>query len=161
MRSSYLLFNANNLTQNFVHFIEFQTLFVIMSQNTNEIIEKLKSLTLLEAAELVSAIEETFGVDASAAVSVGAVAVPGAAGAGAAEEAAEEKTAFEVIIEAVPDAKRVAVLKVIRGLTSLGLREAKELTSGLPKTLNDSASKEEAEDAKQKLEEAGATVKIQ
>jgi len=131
-----------------------------MSQNTNEIIEKLKSLTLLEAAELVSAIEETFGVDASAAVSVGAVAMPGAAG-GAAEEAADEKTAFEVIIESVPDDKRVAVLKVIRGLTSLGLREAKELTTGLPKTFNDSASKEEADEAKAKLEEAGATVKIQ
>ena len=132
-----------------------------MSQNTTEIIEKLKSLTLLEAAELVSQIEETFGVDASAAVSAGAVmAMPGAAGAEAGE-AAEEKTSFEVIIEDVPDAKRVAVLKVIRGLTSLGLREAKELTTGLPKTLNDSASKEAAEEAKQKLEEAGAKVKIQ
>lgn len=131
-----------------------------MSQNTTEILEKLKSLTLLEAAELVSQIEETFGVDASAAVAVGAVATVAAAG-GAAEEAVEEKTAFEVIIEDVPEAKRVAVLKVIRSLTSLGLREAKELTTGLPKTLNNSASKEEAEDAKQKLEEAGAKVKIQ
>ena len=130
-----------------------------MSQNTTEIIEKLKSLTLLEAAELVSQIEETFGVDASAAVAAGAVmAMPGAA---AAEEAVEEKSTFEVIIEDVPDAKRVAVLKVIRSLTSLGLREAKELTSGLPKTFNDSASKEAAEEAKTKLEEAGAKVKIQ
>ena len=132
-----------------------------MSQNTTEIIEKLKSLTLLEAAELVSQIEETFGVDASA-VSAGAVmAMPGAAGGEGAGEAAEEKTAFEVIIEDVPDAKRVAVLKVIRSLTSLGLREAKELTTGLPKTLNDSATKDAAEEAKQKLEEAGAKVKIQ
>ena len=132
-----------------------------MSQNTTEIIEKLKSLTLLEAAELVSQIEETFGVDASAAVApVGAVmAVPGASA--DVEEAAQEKTTFEVIIEDVPDAKRVAVLKVIRSLTSLGLRESKELTSGLPKTFNDSASKEQAEEAKQKLEEAGAKVKIQ
>ena len=130
-----------------------------MSNNTTEIIEKLKSLTLLEAAELVSQIEETFGVDASAAVATGAVmAVPGAA---ASEEAVEEKTTFEVIIEDVPDDKRVAVLKVIRSLTSLGLREAKELTSGLPKTFNDSATKEAAEEAKQKLEEAGAKVKIQ
>lgn len=133
-----------------------------MSQNTTEIIEKLKSLTLLEAAELVSQIEETFGVDASAAVSAGAVmAMPGAAGGEAGGEAAEEKTSFEVVIEDVPDAKRVAVLKVIRSLTSLGLREAKELTTGLPKTLNDSATKEAAEEAKQKLEEAGAKVKIQ
>lgn len=131
-----------------------------MSQNTTEIIEKLKSLTLLEAAELVSEIEETFGVDASAAG--GAVMMAPMAGdaAGGGDSAAEEKTSFEVIIEAVPDDKRVAVLKVIRALTSLGLREAKELTSGLPKTLNDSASKEEADEAKQKLEEAGATVKI-
>lgn len=132
-----------------------------MSQNTTEIIEKLKSLTLMEAAELVSEIEETFGVDASAAVSAGAMMAPMAAGGAAPEEAVEEKTSFEVIIEAVPDDKRVAVLKVIRSLTSLGLREAKELTSGLPKTMNDAASKEEAEEAKQKLQEVGATVKIQ
>ena len=131
-----------------------------MSQNTTEIIEKLKSLTLLEAAELVSQIEETFGVDASAAVAAGAVMAMPAAG-GEAAEAAEEKTSFEVIIEDVPDDKRVAVLKVIRALTSLGLREAKELTTGLPKTLNDSATKDAAEEAKQKLEEAGAKVKIQ
>lgn len=133
-----------------------------MSQNTTEIIEKLKSLTLLEAAELVSQIEETFGVDASAAVSSGAVmAMPAGVGAEVGGEAAEEKTSFEVVIEDVPDAKRVAVLKVIRSLTSLGLREAKELTTGLPKTFNDSATKEAAEEAKQKLEEAGAKVKIQ
>ena len=131
-----------------------------MSQTTTEIIEKLKSLTLLEAAELVSQIEETFGVDASAAVSAGAVmAMPAASGEAA--EAVEEKTSFEVIIEEVADDKRVAVLKVIRALTSLGLREAKELTTGLPKTFNDSATKEAAEEAKQKLEEAGAKVKIQ
>lgn len=131
-----------------------------MSQTTTEIIEKLKSLTLLEAAELVSQIEETFGVDASAAVAAGAVMAMPAAGAEAAE-AVEEKTSFEVIIEDVPDDKRVAVLKVIRALTSLGLREAKELTTGLPKTFNDSATKDAAEEAKQKLEEAGAKVKIQ
>jgi large subunit ribosomal protein L7/L12 len=131
-----------------------------MSQNTTEIIEKLKSLTLLEAAELVSEIEKTFGVDASAASAMPAPMMVAAGGAAPAEEAVEEKTTFEVIIEDVPDAKRVAVLKVIRSLTSLGLREAKELTSGLPKTFNASASKEEAEDAKQKLEEAGAKISI-
>nr|YP_010455850.1 ribosomal protein L12 [Tetraselmis marina]UUA64526.1 ribosomal protein L12 [Tetraselmis marina] len=131
-----------------------------MSHNTTEIIEKLKSLTLLEAAELVSEIEETFGVDASAAAGGAIMMAPMAGENGATTEAAEEKTSFEVIIEAVPDDKRVAVLKVIRALTSLGLREAKELTSGLPKTLNESASKEDADEAKQKLEAAGATVKI-
>jgi len=131
-----------------------------MSQNTTEIIEKLKSLTLLEAAELVSEIEETFGVDTSTAMNSGVMmAMPGTATTPS-EEVVEEKTTFAVIIEAVPDDKRVAVLKVIRSLTSLGLREAKELTTGLPKTLNESASKEEATEAKQKLEEAGATVKI-
>nr|YP_009241467.1 ribosomal protein L12 [Scherffelia dubia]AMP43374.1 ribosomal protein L12 [Scherffelia dubia] len=127
-----------------------------MSKNTTEIIEKLKSLTLLEASELVSEIEQTFGVDTSAAVASG----PMLTAVAAVQEAVEEQTSFEVIIESVPDDKRVAVLKVIRALTSLGLREAKELTSGLPKTFKDSASKEEADDAKQKLEEAGATIKI-
>lgn len=133
-----------------------------MSQNTIEILEKLKSLTLLEAAELVSQIEETFGVDASVSISAGAFPMAGAnLSSQPTEEPVEEKTSFEVIIENVPDDKRVAVLKVIRSLTSLGLREAKELTTGLPKTFKDSASKEEAADAKQKLEEAGASVKIQ
>ena len=132
-----------------------------MSENTTEIIEKLKSLTLLEAAELVSQIEETFGVDTSIAASAGAVVAANTSTAATSEDPVEEKTSFEVVIEDVPDDKRVAVLKVIRSLTSLGLREAKELTSGLPKTLNESASKEEAEEAKQKLEEAGAKVKIQ
>lgn len=127
-----------------------------MSKNTTEIIEKLKSLTLLEASELVSEIEQTFGVDTSAAVASG----PMLTAVAAVQEAVEEQTSFEVIIESVPDDKRVAVLKIIRALTSLGLREAKELTSGLPKTFKDSASKEEADDAKQKLEEAGATIKI-
>lgn len=132
-----------------------------MSQNTTEIIEKLKSLTLLEAAELVSEIEETFGVDASAAVGPAVMMAPMGGAGDAVQEAVEEKTSFEVVIENVPDDKRVAVLKVIRALTSLGLREAKELTTGLPKTFNASASKDEANEAKQKLEEAGATVKIQ
>jgi large subunit ribosomal protein L7/L12 len=130
-----------------------------MSTTTNEIIEKLKSITLLEAAELVSQIEETFGVDASA--SVGASFLPaGGEGAGG-QEAAEEKTSFDIILEDVPSDKRVAVLKVIRNLTSLGLKEAKEFTTSLPKALKESVSKEEADTAKQQLEEAGAKVKIQ
>ena len=131
-----------------------------MSTTTTEIIEKLKSITLLEAAELVSQIEETFGVDASASVGANFVQVPGDSGASG-QETIEEKTSFDVILEDVASDKRVAVLKVIRNLTSLGLKEAKEFTTSLPKAVKESISKEEAETAKQQLEEAGATVKIQ
>lgn len=130
-----------------------------MSTTTNEIIEKLKSITLLEAAELVSQIEETFGVDASAPVGGGFIAGPGAAGATAAE-AVEEKTTFDVIIEDVPSDKRVPVLKVVRNLTSLDLKEAKEAITSLPKTIQQGISKDDAESAKQQLEDAGAKVKI-
>jgi large subunit ribosomal protein L7/L12 len=129
-----------------------------MSNTTNEIIEKLKSITLLEAAELVSQIEETFGVDASAPVGGGFIAAPGAGAAAA--EAVEEKTTFDVIIEDVPSDKRVPVLKVVRNLTSLDLKEAKEAISTLPKAVQQGISKEDAEAAKQQLEEAGAKVKI-
>jgi large subunit ribosomal protein L7/L12 len=132
-----------------------------MSTTTNEILEKLKTLTLLEAAELVSQIEETFGVDASAPVG-GAVFMPAMGDTSQAQqEAPEEKTTFDVIVDDVPSDKRVAVLKVIRKLTSLGLSEAKEFTTSLPKSLKESVSKEEAEEAKKQLEEAGAKVKIQ
>ena len=130
-----------------------------MSTTTNEIIEKLKSITLLEAAELVSQIEETFGIDASAPVGGGFLATP-VAGGGAAQEAVEEKTTFDVILEDVPSDKRVPILKVIRNLTALDLKEAKESITSLPKAIKQGASKEEAEAAKQQLEEAGAKVKI-
>lgn len=130
-----------------------------MSTTTNEIIEKLKSITLLEAAELVAQIEETFGVDASAPVGGGFIAAP-VAGGGAAQEAVEEKTTFDVILEDVPSDKRVPILKVIRNLTSLDLKEAKESITSLPKAIQQGVSKEDAEAAKQQLEEAGAKVKI-
>ena len=129
-----------------------------MSTTTNEIIEKLKSITLLEAAELVSQIEETFGVDASAPVGGGFIAAPGAGAAAA--EVVEEKTTFDVIIEDVASDKRVPVLKVVRNLTSLDLKEAKEAITSLPKVIQQGISKEDAESAKQQLEEAGAKVKI-
>ncbi len=130
-----------------------------MSAVTNEILEKLKSLTLLEAAELVSQIEETFGVDASAPAGGGRVRVaPGAAGGAA--PAAEVKTTFDVILEAVADDKRVAALKVIRSLTNLGLKEAKDFSASLPKAVKEGVSKEEAEAAKKELEEAGGKVSI-
>nr|YP_009367809.1 ribosomal protein L12 [Neodangemannia microcystis]ARK14771.1 ribosomal protein L12 [Neodangemannia microcystis] len=128
-----------------------------MSSTTNEIIEKLKTLTLLEAAELVSQIEETFGVDASA--SVGVAAAPGG-GAAPEAEAAAEKTTFDVVVESIASDKRVAVLKVIRKVTSLGLAEVKQFTSSLPGTLQEGVSKEDAENTKTELEAAGAVVNI-
>nr|YP_009105808.1 ribosomal protein L12 [Koliella corcontica]AIT94508.1 ribosomal protein L12 [Koliella corcontica] len=131
-----------------------------MSTTTNEIIEKLKSITLLEASELVSQIEETFGVDASAPSGAGFLAPSLDAGLNQ-KEIIEEKTSFDVIIEDVPADKRVAVLKVIRNLTSLGLKEAKEFTTSLPKAIKESITKEEADTAKLQLEEAGAKIKIQ
>lgn len=128
-----------------------------MSTTTTEIIEKLKGLTLFESSQLVSQIEETFGVNASLPVGGGTVA---SAADGGSKEAAEEKTTFDVILEDVAGDKRVAVLKVIRNLTSLGLKEAKEFTTSLPKTIKESVSKEEAEAAKKQLEESGGKVKI-
>jgi len=130
-----------------------------MSAVTNEILEKLKSLTLLEAAELVSQIEETFGVDASAPAGGGRRRVA-AGGAAAGAAPAAEKTTFDVILESVAEDKRVAALKVIRSLTSLGLKEAKDFTSSLPKAVKEGVSKDEAQAAKKELEEAGGKVTI-
>jgi len=129
-----------------------------MSTTTDAIIEQLKSLTLLEAAELVSQIEETFGVDASAPAGGGMMmaAMPGG-GAGGEEE---EKTEFDVIIEGVASDKRISVIKAVRGLTSLGLKEAKALIESTPAPIKEGVSKEEAETAKKELEEAGATVAV-
>lgn len=128
-----------------------------MSQTTQEIIEKLKGITLFEATELVAEIENTFKVDATLTSSG-----PGAISADAAASAQveEEKTEFDVILEEVASDKRVAVLKVIRNITSLGLKEAKDFTSSLPKAVKESISKEEAETIKKQLEEVGGTVKI-
>jgi len=128
--------------------------------NVNEIIEKLKSLTLLEASELVSQIEETFGVDASA--SAGAV-MMAPMQAGAVAEAApkeEEKTLFDVILEEIPADKKVAIYKVVRSIANIAVNQVKEFTSSLPKALRESVSKEEAEAAKQQLQDAGAKVRI-
>jgi len=131
-----------------------------MSTTTNEILEKLKSITLLEAAELVSQIEETFGVDASAPVAGAVVGMPMQAGGDDAGAATEEKSTFDVILEDIPGDKRVPVLKIIRNLTSLDLKEAKESITSLPKAILQGVSKEDAEAAKQQLDETGATVKI-
>ena len=119
---------------------------------TDEIIDALKEMTLLEASELVKAIEDTFGVSAAAPAAV--VAAPAA---GAAE--AEEKTEFDVVLEGFGDNK-IQVIKAVRELTNLGLREAKEVVEGAPKAVLEGAKKEDAEAAKEKLEAAGAAVTL-
>nr|QUE28450.1 ribosomal protein L12 [Porphyrostromium boryanum] len=128
-----------------------------MSDKINTIIEDLKSLTLLEAAELVKEIEEVFEVDASAAASGGMVMMQG--GGGTSEEA-EEKTEFDVSLEEVPADKKIAILKVVRSLTGLGLKEAKDLVESAPKVLKEGTSKDDAEEMKSQLENAGAKVTV-
>jgi large subunit ribosomal protein L7/L12 len=128
-----------------------------MSAATDEILEKLKTLSLLEAADLVKQIEEAFGV--SAAAPVGGM-VMAAVGPAAAAEEVEEKTAFDVVLEDVPADKKIAVLKVVRGITGLGLKEAKEVVESTPKAVKEGTTKEDAEAAKKELEEAGAKVSI-
>ncbi|HIK14412.1 MAG TPA: 50S ribosomal protein L7/L12 [Leptolyngbyaceae cyanobacterium M33_DOE_097] len=131
-----------------------------MSAVTDEILEKLKTLTLLEASELVKQIEEAFGVSAAAPVGGMMMAAPMAGGGGAAAEAEEEKTEFDVILADVPADKKIAVLKVVRALTGLGLKEAKDLVEAAPKPVKEGVAKGDAEDAKKQLEEAGAKVEI-
>jgi large subunit ribosomal protein L7/L12 len=128
-----------------------------MSTATDEILEKLKTLTLLEASELVKQIEEAFGV--SAAAPVGGVVVA-AAGPAAAAEPVEEKTEFDVILEEVPADKKIAILKEVRTITGLGLKEAKDLVESTPKPVKEGIKKEDAEDIKKKLEAAGGKVSV-
>ena len=123
---------------------------------TEELIEQFKDLTLLELSEFVKAFEETFDVTAAAPAAVAVAAAPGAAGGDA---AAEEKDEFDVILEAAGD-KKIQVIKEVRTLTSLGLKEAKELVDGAPKPVLEGANKEAAEKAKEQLEGAGATVTL-
>ncbi|NEO39347.1 MAG: 50S ribosomal protein L7/L12 [Moorea sp. SIOASIH] len=132
-----------------------------MSATTDEILEKLKSLTLLEASELVKQIEEAFGVSAAAPAG-GMMMMPGAMpGAPAAEaEPEEEKTEFDVVLEEFPSDKKIAVLKVVRTITGLGLKEAKELVESAPKPIKEAIAKDAAEDIKKQLEETGAKVTV-
>ena len=128
-----------------------------MSQITREdVIKFIEGMTVLELAEFVKELEQKFGV--SAAAPVAAVASAPAGGASAAE-AAEEKTTFDVVLKDVGPQK-IQVIKVVRALTDLGLKEAKDVVEGAPKTLKENISKEDAEDAKKKLEEVGASVEI-
>ena len=127
---------------------------------TEELIEQFKELTLIELSEFVKAFEETFDVTAAAPAAVAVAAAPGAAGGDAGgDAAAEEKDEFDVILEAAGD-KKIQVIKEVRALTSLGLKEAKELVDGAPKAVLEGANKEAAEKAKAQLEGAGASVTL-
>ena len=122
------------------------------SEKITNILEEIKSLTIIELADLVKAVEEEFGVSAAAPVGV-------VAAAGAAAPAAEEKTEFDVVLKSF-GAKKLDVIKAVREITGLGLKDAKDLVEGAPKTLKEGVSKDEAEKVKAALTEAGATVEI-
>ena len=123
-----------------------------MTNNFDDLIAKIESLTVVELAELVKKLEEKFGISAAAPVAAG--------GAAAGAAAAEEKTSFNVVLKAA-GASKLNVIKVVREVTVLGLKEAKDLVDGAPKTVKEGVKKEEAEEIKKKLETAGATVEIQ
>ncbi len=123
---------------------------------TADLLDAFKEMTLLELSEFVKEFEETFGVTAAAPV---AVAAPGAAGGGAPAEAEEEKDEFDVVLESIGE-KKIQVIKEVRGLTSLGLKEAKELVEAAPKAVLEGVNKDAAEKAKAALEGAGATVTV-
>ena len=128
-----------------------------MSDKLQGIVDQIKELTLLEASELVKLMEETFGVSAAAAVAAAPAGT--AAGGGEAAAAAEEKTEFDVILQAA-GGNKINVIKVVREVTALGLKEAKDLVEAAPKAVKEGVSKEEAETVRQKLADAGATVEV-
>ena len=125
-----------------------------MSEKVTNLIEEVKSLTVLELSELVKALEEEFGVSAAAPVAVAA-----APAAGGAAPAAEEKSEFDVVLEDA-GAEKIKVIKVVREITGLGLKDAKDLVDGAPKTIKEAAPKAEADEMKKKLEEVGARVTL-
>jgi large subunit ribosomal protein L7/L12 len=125
--------------------------------NVEQIAEELDKLTLLEAAQLSKMLQEKWGVSAAAPMAVAAM--PGAAAAGGGAAAAEEKTEFDVMLMAAGD-KKIQVIKVVRELTGLGLKEAKDLVDGAPKAVKEKVTKAESDDMKKKLEEQGATVQV-
>lgn len=127
-----------------------------MSEKIDKIVEEIKGLSLLEAADLVKKLEEVLGVSAAAAAPV---VVAGAAGAAAGAAPAEEQTEFSVVLTAV-GANKINVIKAVREVTSLGLKEAKDLVDGAPKPIKEGVNKEEAENIKKKFTEAGATVEV-
>jgi len=126
-----------------------------MSEKITQIIEELKTLTLLEASELVSQIEETFGVDASASVGGPAMVM-----AGAAAEEVEEKTEFDLMLDEVPADKKIAVLKVVRVLTGLGLKDAKTMVESAPIVVQEGVAKDAAEEAQKQIADAGGKASL-
>ena len=128
-----------------------------MSATTDQILEQLKTLSLLEASELVKQIEEAFGVSAAASAGV-VMAAPGAAAGGG--EAAEEKTEFDVVLESFDASAKIKVLKAVREATGLGLGDAKAMVEAAPKTIKEGASKDDAEALKKAIEEAGGKVTL-
>ncbi|MCW9023909.1 MAG: 50S ribosomal protein L7/L12 [Gammaproteobacteria bacterium] len=122
-----------------------------MAVSKDEILESISNMTVMEVVDLIEAMEEKFGVSAAAAVA--------AAPAAAAEAAAEEKDEFDVVMSSFGDNK-IGVIKAVRGITGLGLKEAKDMVEGVPSTIKEGASKADAEDTKKQLEEAGATVEL-
>ena len=120
-----------------------------------QVVEFLENMTVLEIADLVKELEEKFGVSAAAPVAVAAAAAPAVGG----EAAAEEKTEFDVVLTAIGD-KKINVIKVVRAVTGLGLKEAKDLVDGAPQTVKEAIPKEEADELKKQLEEAGASVDL-
>lgn len=129
-----------------------------MSEKVQSIIEEIKRLSLLEASQLVKGLEEAFGVSAAAAT-VAVAGVAGGGGGGAAAPAAEEQTEFDVVLANV-GSNKINVIKVVREITNLGLKEAKDLVEGAPKAVKEGVSKDEAENIKKKFVEAGATIEI-
>ena len=130
-----------------------------MSTKTDEILESLKALSLLEASELVKQIEEAFGVSAAASAGV-VMAAPGAAGGGDSAEAAEEKTEFDIVLESFDASAKIKVLKEVRNATGLGLGEAKAIVEAAPKTIKEGVSKDDAESLKKAIEEVGGKVSL-
>jgi large subunit ribosomal protein L7/L12 len=126
-----------------------------MALSKDDVLNAIAEMSVMEVVELIEAMEEKFGVSAAAAVAVAAPAGGGDAGGGA----AEEKTEFDVVLSSFGD-KKVGVIKAVRGVTGLGLKEAKDMVEGAPAAVKEGVSKEEAEDIKKQLEEAGATVEV-
>ena len=127
-----------------------------MAVSTEEILDTISNMTVMEVVDLISAMEEKFGVSAAAAVAAAPVAGGGAEAGGA---AAEEKTEFDVVLKSAGDNK-VKAIKAVRGITGLGLKEAKDMVEGAPATVKEGVSKDEAEEMKKQLEEAGASVEL-
>ena len=130
-----------------------------MSTKTDEILESLKTLSLLEASELVKQIEDTFGVSAAASAGV-VMAAPGAAAAGGNAEAEEEKTEFDVVLESFEASAKIKVLKAVREATGLGLGDAKAMVESAPKTIKEGVGKDDAESLKKAIEEAGGKISL-